>query len=66
MKSINMKKMKEEVLSPITRRDPTLVGRIYAVAEAMMAVAVLDGLYMAKAYDAMAKLDKKWMRLKEK
>ena len=64
--SINMKTMKEEKLKPITRRDPTLVARIYAVAEAMMAIALLDGLYMARAYDAMAKLDKKWMDLKKK
>ena len=64
--SINMKAMKEQKLSPITRRDPTLVARIYAVAEAMMAIAVLDGLYMAKSYDALARLDKKWMKLKER
>ncbi len=64
--SINMKTMKEEPLSPITRRDPTLVGRLWAVAEAMMAVAILDSLYMAKAYDGMARLDEKWMKLKEK
>jgi len=63
--SINMKTMKEEVLSPITRRDPTLVGRLWAVAEAMMAIAILDSLYMAKAYDSMARLDKKWIKLKE-
>ena len=60
-----MKTMQEEELSPITRRDPTLVGRLWAVAEAMMACAILDALYMAKAYDAMAHLDKKWIRLKE-
>ena len=64
--SINMKTMKAEKLKPITRRDPTLVARIYAVAEAMMAIALLDGLCMARAYDAMAKLDKKWMDLKKK
>ena len=64
--SINMKTMKEQKLSPITRRDPTLVARIYAVAEAMMACAILDAMYMAKGYDALAKLDKKWMKLKEK
>jgi len=64
--SINMRTMKEEKLKPITRRDPTLVARIYAVAEAMMAIALLDGLCMARAYDAMAKLDKKWMDLKKK
>ena len=63
--SINMKTLKEEKLSPITRRDPTLVGRIYAVVEAMAAIAVLDALYLARAYDALAKLDEKWMRLKE-
>ena len=61
-----MRTMKEEKLSPITRRDPTLVGRIYVVAEAMMAIAILDALYLAKAYDGLAKLDKKWMKLKEK
>ncbi len=59
-----MKKMKEEKLDPITRRDPTLVARIYVVAEAMTSMAVLDSLYMAKAYDSLARLDKKWMRLK--
>ena len=64
--SINMKTMKEETLSPITRRDPTLVGRIYVVAEAMMAIAILDALYLAKAYDGLARLDKKWMKLKER
>ena len=63
--SINMKTLKEEKLSPITRRDPTLVGRIYAVVEAMAAIAVLDALYLARAYDALARLDEKWMRLKE-
>ncbi len=63
--SINMKKMKEERLSPITRRDPTLVARIYAVAEAMVSVAVLDSLYMARAYDSLARLDKKWLKLKQ-
>lgn len=62
--SINMKEMKEQPLSPITRRDPTLLGRIYVVAEAMAAMAVLDAIYMAKAYDGMAYLDKKWIELK--
>jgi chorismate synthase len=56
--------MKEEKLSPITRRDPTLVARIYVVAEAMMSMAILDSLYLARAYDSLAKLDKKWIKLK--
>jgi len=64
--TVNMKTMKEEELDPVTRRDPTLLARIYVVAEAMAACAVLDSLYMAKAYDGMANLDKKWTKLKEK
>jgi chorismate synthase len=63
--TVNMKTMEEEELDPVTRRDPTLLARIYVVAEAMAACAVLDSLYMAKAYDGMAKLDKKWTKLKE-
>lgn len=58
--SINMKKMKEETLSPITRRDPTLLGRIYAVAEAMAACAILDALYMYRGYDNVCKIDNPW------
>ncbi len=62
--TVNMKTMKEEELDPVTRRDPTLLARIYVVAEAMAACAVLDSLYLARSYDGMAKLDKKWMDLK--
>jgi len=64
--SINMKTMKEEKLSPITRRDPTLVGRIYAVIEAMAAIATLDALYLDRAWEGMAGLDEKWIELKRK
>ncbi|MGA1789985.1 MAG: chorismate synthase [bacterium] len=64
--SINMKTMKEEKLSPITRRDPTLVGRIYAVIEAMAAIATLDTLYLDRAWEGMAGLDDKWVELKRK
>jgi len=63
--TVNMKTMKEEELDPVTRRDPTLLARIYVVAEAMAACAVLDSLYIARAYDGIAKLDNKWMKLKE-
>jgi chorismate synthase len=58
--SINMKEMKEEILSPITRRDPTLLGRIYAVAEAMAACAILDALYMYRGYDNVCRIDNPW------
>ena len=64
--SINMYTMKEENLSPITRRDPTLLGRHYAVVEAMAAVAVLDALFMDRGWEKMANLDKKWRDLKRK
>ena len=64
--SINMKTMKEETLSPITRRDPTLLGRIYAVIEAMAAIATLDALYLDRAWEGMAGLDDKWIQLKRK
>jgi hypothetical protein len=30
----------------------------------MAAVAILDALYLARAYDSLAHLDKKWLRLK--
>jgi chorismate synthase len=60
--SINMKKMKEEILSPITRRDPTLLGRIYAVAEAMAACAILDALYMYRGYDNVCRIDNPWRK----
>ena len=61
--SINMKTMKEQELSPITRRDPTLLGRIYPVAEAMAAIAVLDCLYMAKGYNAVFDVENKFSQL---
>lgn len=62
--TVNMKTMKEEELDPVTRRDPTLLARIYVVAEAMAACAVLDSLYMSRSYDGITKLDKKWTDLK--
>ena len=58
--SINMKEMKEEILSPITRRDPTLLGRIYEVAEAMAACAILDALVMYRDYDNVCRIDNPW------
>ena len=64
--SINMKTMKEENLSPITRRDATLVGRIYAVIEAMSAIVTVDALFMDRGWEGMAHLDKKWNELKRK
>ncbi|KPK77325.1 MAG: chorismate synthase [Phycisphaerae bacterium SM23_30] len=63
--SINMAQMKEVKLAAITRRDITICPRIYPVAEAMVRIAILDGLYMARGYDALARLDPKWKKMGE-
>lgn len=58
--SVNMMKLKESNLSAITRRDISLLPRVYPVAEAMVRMAVLDAMYMAKGFDHFCKLDPKW------
>jgi chorismate synthase len=58
--TVNMKEMENVVLEPITRRDPSLCPRIYPVCEAMVRIAILDALYMAKGYRALANIDPKW------
>ena len=63
--SINMMEMKESKLSAITRRDITILPRIYPVAEAMVRMAILDALYMAKGYDYFCRLDPKWKKMGE-
>jgi len=42
-------------LAAITRRDPTIVARIWPVAEAMTAITLLDHLTMHLGYQALAK-----------
>ena len=61
--SVNMQKMQIEVLSPITRRDPTLVGRHYAVIEAMTAITLVDALMMARGYDNVCRCENRWREL---
>lgn len=63
--SIDMVKMEETTLSAITRRDISILPRIYPVAEAMVRMCVLDALYMAKGYDYFARLDPKWKKVGE-
>lgn len=58
--SVNMRKIEETILSPITRRDPTICARIVAVAEAMLAMVIVDHLMMARGMDAIAKIEKPW------
>jgi chorismate synthase len=58
--TVNMEKLENTVLQPITRRDPSLCPRIYPVCEAMVRIAILDAVYMAKSYRALANIDPKW------
>jgi chorismate synthase len=58
-----MTTMKAKKLEAITRRDISICPRIYPVAEAMVAIAVLDALYMARAWYGLAGLDPKWEKL---
>jgi chorismate synthase len=61
--TVNMEKLANTVLEPITRRDPSLCPRIYPVCEAMVRIAILDAIYMAKGYRAVAAIDEKWDRV---
>lgn len=61
--TINMATMKEETLAAITRRDATICPRIYPVAEAMVAISILDQLMMAKGMDGVANIKNKWKDL---
>lgn len=61
--SVNMQKMKVEELTPITRRDVTLLGRIYAVAEAMAAITIVDALMMARGYDNVCRIENRWREI---
>ncbi len=59
--SVEMTTLKPKTLEAITRRDITLLPRWYPVAEAMTAIAVVDGLFMTEAWYGMnKKLDPKW------
>ncbi len=63
--TVDMMTMKGKTLEAITRRDISLLPRIYPVAEAMMAIAVTDALFMARGWNGVSKLDQKWVDLTE-
>jgi len=47
-----------------TRNDPSICTRIYPVCEAMVRIALLDAIYMAKGYRAVASaIDPKWDKI---
>ena len=59
--TVNVTNMEDIVLEPITRRDPSLLPRIYPVIEAMARCVILDLLYMAEGYWKVEGIDKKWL-----
>ncbi|HUT61608.1 MAG TPA: chorismate synthase [Phycisphaerae bacterium] len=63
--TVDMMTMKAKKLEAITRRDISICPRIYPVAEAMVAIAVTDALYMARAWYGVSRLDPKWQALTE-
>jgi len=62
-RAVNVDKMEDSILEPITRRDATLLSRIYPVCEAMVRIAILDAIMMAKGYAAVQGLDEKWDKI---
>lgn len=52
--TIDKVSLENATLSAVTRRDPTIVARVWPVAEAHMALIVLDQYMMHLAYQAMA------------
>ena len=62
-RTVDMMTMEEKQLSAITRRDITILPRIYPVAEAMVAIAVLDALFLARGWYGVARPEQKWIDL---
>ncbi|MDP2984902.1 MAG: chorismate synthase [Candidatus Latescibacter sp.] len=58
--SVNMATMENTKLSAITRRDATLLPRIYPVIEAMTRCVILDHLYMWRAWCGMQRYENPW------
>lgn len=53
--TIDKVSLENKQLSAVTRRDPTIVPRVWPVAEAFLALVLVDHLMMHLAYQAMAK-----------
>jgi len=63
--SVDMIKLEETRLSAITRRDISLMPRIFSVAEAMMAIAITDALFLARGWYGVSRMDPKWEGMTE-
>lgn len=58
--SVNMATMKDAKLNAITRRDASLLPRIYPVIEAMTRCVILDHLYLWRAWNSMQRYENPW------
>jgi chorismate synthase len=63
--TVDMTTLDQKKLAAITRRDISICPRIYPVAEAMVAIAILDALFLSRGWFGLAHLDKKWENLAE-
>ncbi len=62
--TVDVDKMKNITHKFTSRSDPSLCPRIYPVCEAMVRIAILDAIYMAKAYRALTdNIDLRWNNL---
>ncbi len=61
--TVDMVTMQDKTLAAITRRDISICPRIFPVAEAMAACAVLDALFLARAWYGVSKIAPKWENL---
>jgi chorismate synthase len=61
--TVNMATMEAKKLQAITRRDITICPRIFPVAESMVAIAVVDALFMARAWYGLGDIEPKWQDL---
>ncbi|HOQ38488.1 MAG TPA: chorismate synthase [Acetivibrio sp.] len=59
--TVNMYKLENVEVAFKTRNDPSICPRIYPVCEAMVRIALLDALYIAKGYRAVSNnIDPRW------
>jgi chorismate synthase len=62
--TVNMYQRKNVKVSFDTRNDPSICARIYPVCEAMVRIALLDAIYIAKGYRAVASaIEERWDEL---
>ena len=54
--TVDLKKRENIIAQFTTRNDPTICTRIFAVCEAMVRMVLLDAYYMAKGYEAVARM----------